>query len=145
MIDSRKIDDLIPEMQVLCRKFIDLCKAEGISILITSTYRDAECQNALYAKGRSAPGKIVTWAKGGQSMHNYRVAFDVVPMRYGKPVWSTRGHDLELWNRIGEIGKSIGLCWAGDWSPGKREFPHFQFTNEPINVVRNKYVQTEVV
>ena len=53
--------------------------------------------------------------------------FDVVPLRNGKPVWGTTGEDLKLWQRIGEIGKSCGLEWAGDWRTF-REFPHFQFT-----------------
>ena len=69
----------------------------------------------------------VTNAKGGQSFHNWRMAFDVVPLVNGKPVWSTSGDAGKLWRKIGLIGKSCGLEWAGDW---KRfpEFPHFQYT-----------------
>ena len=64
-------------------------------------------------------------------------AFDVVPLRNGKPVWGTSGDgiddnpaddntdDLELWQRIGQIGESLGLEWAGRWKT-MREFPHFQ-------------------
>jgi peptidoglycan L-alanyl-D-glutamate endopeptidase CwlK len=42
-------------------------------------------------------------------------------------VWGTLGKDLELWNKIGTIGESVGLEWAGRWKRF-REFPHFQFT-----------------
>ena len=127
MINSRKIEDLHPHVQTLCRAFLEKCSDEGIDILITSTYRDHESQAALYAQGRTAPGKKVTNAKPGQSWHNWKVAFDVVPLRNGKAVWSTAGEDGKLWARVGEIGKSVGLEWAGDWKTFK-EYAHFQYT-----------------
>jgi len=85
VINSRKIEDLHPKVAEMCRAFIQKCDEQGIDILITSTYRDAESQDALYAQGRTKPGKIVTNAKAGQSFHNWRVAFDFVPLLYGKP------------------------------------------------------------
>ena len=127
MINSRKIEDLHPKVADVCRKFMAACEAQDIDVIITSTYRDAESQNALYAQGRTKPGRIVTNAKAGQSWHNWKCAFDVVPMRNGKPVWGTVGKDLELWNKVGAIGESVGLEWAGRWKRF-REFPHFQFT-----------------
>lgn len=127
MINSRKIEDLHPKVAELCRKFIAECDKHDIDILITSTYRDGESQNALYAQGRTKPGNIVTNAKAGQSWHNWKCALDVVPLRNGKPVWGTLGKDLELWNKVGAIGESVGLEWAGRWKR-MREFPHFQFT-----------------
>lgn len=127
MINSRDIQELHPTVANMASKFIGACKTAGIDILITSTYRDAESQNALYAQGRTKPGAKVTNAKAGQSWHNYRLAFDIVPLRNGKPVWGTKGDDLKLWQKIGAIGKSVGLEWAGDWVKFK-EFPHFQYT-----------------
>jgi peptidoglycan L-alanyl-D-glutamate endopeptidase CwlK len=127
MINSRSIDDLHPAVKRRARLFLDACKANGIDVLVTSTYRDAESQQALYDQGRIKPGRKVTNAKPGQSWHNWRCAFDVVPIRNGKPVWGTAGDDAALWQRIGKIGKQCGLEWAGDWVRFK-EFPHFQFT-----------------
>jgi len=127
MINSRKIEDLHPKVAEVCREFMAACEAQDIDVIITSTYRDAKSQNALYAQGRTKPGRIVTNAKAGQSWHNWRCAFDVVPLRNGKPVWGTMGKDLELWNKVGAIGESVGLEWAGRWKRF-REFPHFQFT-----------------
>ena len=119
-------------MQPLAQKFLDKCAAENIDILVTCTYRSPKEQNALYAQGRTKPGRIVTNAKAGQSNHNHEIAgfpaslaFDVVPLRGGKPVWGTQGSDLDLWQRIGEIGESVGLEWAGRWRRFK-EFPHFE-------------------
>ncbi len=124
MINSRNLDDLLPLVRQRVEKFIALCKQEGIDLLVTSTYRDNESQNALYAQGRTAPGRIVTNARAGQSWHNYRCAVDVVPLVNGKPNWNTKD---PVWAKVGELGKKAGLEWAGDWKRFK-EFPHFQYT-----------------
>ncbi len=123
MVNSRDIKELYPEVAKKAQQLIDLCKKEHIDIILTSTYRDFESQDALYAQGRTAKGRIVTNARGGQSFHNFRVAFDVVPVVNGKAIW----HDKNTWKKIGALGKSIGLEWAGDWRRFK-EYPHFQYT-----------------
>lgn len=122
---SRLIIDLDPKIQPLCREHVSRCKRENIDLLITCTLRDNAEQAKLYAQGRTAPGKIVTNAKPGQSKHNIGMAYDVVPLRDGKPVWGTTGQDGKLWERVGNIGRSLGLVWAGDWKTFK-EFPHFE-------------------
>lgn len=125
MINSRSLDDLIPPAKVRVHSFLEAAKAAGIDLLVTSTYRDNESQNALYAQGRTKPGKIVTNAKAGQSWHNYRCAVDVVPIVAGKPRWDVKD---EVWQQVGKLGKAAGLEWAGDWKRFK-EYPHFQYTN----------------
>lgn len=123
MINSRKIEDLHPKVQAMCSAFIQKCKKEGIDILITSTYRDHASQDALYAQGRTTAGKKVTNAKGGQSFHNFKVAFDFVPLINGKPNWS----DLKVFEKCGLIAESVGLEWAGRWVKFK-EMAHCQYT-----------------
>lgn len=125
MINSRKIEDLLPPVAERCRKLIQLCDEEDIDIIITSTYRDIESQDRLYAQGRVLPGQIVTWARGGDSWHNWRRAFDVVPVINGKAVWSIRGLDKKRWLKVGEIGESLGLEWGGSWARHP-DYPHFQ-------------------
>ena len=123
MINSRDLKDLHPKVKLMAEKFISECKLNGIDVLITSTYRDAAMQNSLYAQGRTVRGNKVTNAKAGQSFHNYRVAFDFVPL-VGKPVWDND----ELWQKCGMIAEKCGLEWAGRWTKFK-EMPHCQFTN----------------
>lgn len=130
MINSRDLKELHPIVQAKAVLFIERCRAQGITLLVTSTYRDHESQNALYAQGRTTEGKIVTNAKGGQSFHNYRVALDVVPMRNGKPIWGTTApEDKALWAKVGEIGEACGLTWSGRWKGKMREMAHFQYTS----------------
>lgn len=124
MINSRSLEDLHPAVRRRVEALLKAAKGEGIDLLVTSTYRDLESQAALYAQGRTAPGKIVTNAKPGQSWHNHRCAVDVVPLRAGKPVWSDKD---PVWQRVGELGEQAGLEWAGRWTRF-REFPHFQYT-----------------
>jgi peptidoglycan L-alanyl-D-glutamate endopeptidase CwlK len=124
MINSRSLDDLLPAVKERVERFIASAKTEGIDLLVTSTYRDNESQNALYAQGRTASGKVVTNAKAGQSFHNYRCAVDVVPIVNGKPVWDT---SYQVWQTIGKLGKEAGLEWAGEWKTFK-EMAHFQYT-----------------
>lgn len=124
MINSRKLEDLNPKVRVLCEKFIEKCKSQNIDVLITSTYRDGASQDALYAQGRTTAGKIVTNARAGQSYHNWRVAFDFVPLVHGKAQWS----DVATFTKCGEIAESVGLEWAGRWKKFK-ELAHCQYTN----------------
>jgi peptidoglycan L-alanyl-D-glutamate endopeptidase CwlK len=127
MMNSRSLDELLPPVKERVEAFISDCHSNGIDLLVTSTYRDSESQDALYAQGRTTAGYIVTNAKGGESYHNYRCAVDVVPLVNGKPVWSTGGLDGALWAKVGEIGERNGLDWAGRWQTFK-EMAHFQYT-----------------
>lgn len=123
MIASRSLDDLDPRVARMARRLIADAGKAGIDLIVTSTYRDAEAQDALYAQGRTRPGKVVTQVRGGGSMHNYRLAFDVVPVRSGKAVWS----DDALWRKVGALGQAVGLDWGGAWRRF-RDRPHFQWT-----------------
>lgn len=123
MINSRSIGDLHPEAAERAARFLEECKKAGIDVIITSTYRDHESQAALFAQGRTIPGRIVTNANAGDSFHNYKLAFDFVPIINGKPQWN----DFEAFKRCGDIAKECGLEWAGDWK-GFKEMAHCQYT-----------------
>ena len=125
MINSRDLNELLPEVKTRVEKFIQSCKDKGIDILVTSTYRDMESQAALYAQGRTTEGKIITNAGPGGSYHNWRCAVDVVPLVNGKPDWDG---SHPVWATIGELGEQAGLEWAGKWIHFK-ELAHFQYTN----------------
>lgn len=122
---SRAITDLLPQVEAAATKAIFNCQRAGLDVLITCTFRDGPTQNALYAQGRTAPGNVVTNARAGQSMHQYRCALDLVPIVNGKPVWN--GGD-PVWHKIAAIFKAAGFEWGYDWQTFK-EMPHFQITN----------------
>ena len=125
---SRDLADLLPVVRAKAEAFLAAASAAGIDLIVTCTYRPPEEQAALYAQGRTQPGAIVTNARAGESLHNYRVALDVVPLRGGKPVWGTAGADGALWRKVGALGEAAGLEWSGRWAGKLRETAHFQFT-----------------
>lgn len=127
MINSRKIEDLdLPARQV-CNAHVIGCKAAGIELLITSTYRDGESQADLYAIGRTKDvhRKPVTNAKPGKSWHQYRCSWDCVPLIGGKAIWD----DESLWKDVIRIGKAAGAEAGAEWKTFVDK-PHFQFTGE---------------
>ena len=123
MINSRDLKELNPKVRERVERWLNACKKEGIDVLVTSTYRDAASQNALYAQGRTKPGKIVTNAKAGDSWHNWRCAVDFVPIVNGKAAWN----DTALFTKCGELAEKQGLEWAGRWKRFK-ELAHVQYT-----------------
>src|SRR5690606_7828810 len=75
MVTNRRIRELHPRLGIAARQFINTVEGElGIQLRITQGYRSIAEQDALYAQGRTAPGEIVTNARGGQSNHNYGLA-----------------------------------------------------------------------
>lgn len=142
---SRKLEDLHPDLKPLAEWFLEECAKHEFGVLVTCTYRSNAEQDALYAQGRTKPGRKVTNARGGQSKHNFTIgskpaskALDIVVLRHGRPIWGTGGNgidndptdddkdDLELWQRVGGIGEAVGLEWGGLWKGTLRDFPHFQ-------------------
>ena len=119
---TKDINDLRPVVAKMAKDFLAKAQAQGIDFIITSVYRSIDEQNQIYAQGRTTPGTIVTNAKGGQSFHNWRVAFDIVPVIQGKAIWN----DNALWAKLGQIGTLVGLEWGGSWLNFK-DLPHFQY------------------
>ncbi len=123
MITSRLITDLDPVVQPICQAHIDECAKHEIDIILTATWRDIEAQDALYAIGRNAGDtrRYVTNAKGGQSWHQYRCAWDIVPVVGGKAVWN----DPALWDKVIALGVAVGAEAGANWTSFKDQ-PHFQ-------------------
>jgi RHS repeat-associated protein len=81
-------------------------------------------QNDLYAKGRTAPGKVVTHARGGQSNHNFGLAMDIAIYENG--TYLNKGSEWQ-YSLMGRVGKTqIGLEWGGDWKGKKFDPAHHQ-------------------
>lgn len=98
----------------------------------THTLRTFEEQEALFAQGRSRPGKKVTNARGGASYHNYGLAFDICLIVDGKTASWDMKSDFDQdkksdWMEVVAIVKSYGWEWGGDWARFP-DAPHFQKT-----------------
>ena len=128
---------LEPKFRKKVKKLLANARKEGIELRVTSAERNCEEQDKLYAKGRTAPGKVVTNAKCGKSSHNYKLAVDVVEFKNGKALWTNSN-----WDRIGQLGEEVGLEWGGNWRSFKDK-PHFQdLGGRTLANLYNEYQET---
>ena len=116
------INALQPIVQRQADKFVKEMALMGLPIRITEGFRSNERQNQLYAQGRTTPGAIVTKAKGGESMHNYGVAVDIVFRKQGYEATYAQ------WTAAATIAKTLGFEWGGSWK-AFIDKPHFEMTH----------------
>lgn len=119
---SNSLSTLDPYVAQLATKFLELTKANNLDVRILYAFRSWDEQDRLYAQGRTTPGSIITNARGGDSFHNWGLAFDAAPFENG--VIST---DMEKFNLMGRFGEQAGLEWGGRFKD-LLDLPHFQYT-----------------
>ena len=121
---DRNLDHLHPKVAAAAKAAISECNALGLKLLVTCTHRTGAEQAALFAQGRTTPGPKVTFARPGESLHQYGMALDLYPMVNGKPEFSGKHPN---WEKIAAVFKKHGFEWGFDWKKFK-EKPHFQMT-----------------
>lgn len=124
-MSSRKIEDCVPKLQTAYAaakaKFAELYP-DLPQPFLTCTHRPNAEQEALYAIGRTKPGKKVTNARAGQSKHNKlpSEAIDIAFVLFGKLDWSQH-----LFQKFADIIVPMGVEWSGSWVKFK-EAAHYQ-------------------
>jgi hypothetical protein len=108
---------LTPDTQAAVELLFDYAATLGLTPRVTSTVRSCAEQNALYAKGRTTEGPVVTNARGCISWHVLERAVDV-SLGAGAPI-----ADYEV---LGEFWESLGGFWGGR-IPGLGDFGHFEW------------------
>ena len=94
----------------------------GLNARIISGTRTYAQQDALYGHGRFGnPGPVVTKARGGQSNHNFGIAWDIGVFRAD----GTYVDDGPPYDQAAQLGLAPGIEWGGNWTnfPDK---PHYQ-------------------
>ncbi|GAF11830.1 phage endolysin [Bacillus sp. JCM 19046] len=125
-------EGLHPIIEEKTEQLIEHAAAVGIDLMITDGFRSIEEQNELFRQGRSAGGKIVTNAMGGQSLHNFGLAVDYALLNQsGQPIWDLtydgNNNGEPDWFEVAELAKDLGFEWGGDWTDFV-DFPHLQMT-----------------
>lgn len=109
----------------ITRAVIKELAPKGIYVGVAQGFRSKAEQDAIYAQGRTKPGKIVTWARGGYSNHNYGVAVDLFAYSDdGSEAIFLEPHDKRSVALVKAM-KQRGMEWGGDWV-NNRDYPHFQ-------------------
>ena len=125
-----KIDSLHPKIKDEVRKLVNHVNANvltgSVKMLVTQGLRTFAEQDTLYAKKPK-----VTNAKGGQSIHNYGLAFDFCLVQGGRTIWDVAkdfdNDKIPDWMEVVKIFKDAGYKWGGDFKSFK-DRPHFEKT-----------------
>lgn len=155
---NRKLDvkGMDEDLAQFVREVIEEMYDQNILVGVAQGYRSTAEQNQLYAQGRTTAqlerdglkgvkGKpyqnIVTYAKGGQSNHNYGVAVDLFQYaKNGDAIFKTDANFMKIVAAM----KRKGLKWGGDWTGGFKDYPHFELydkingQSKPSNSAKKK-------
>lgn len=124
-ISREKIATLHKDFRAHALAWYEARLCAGAHVLVYEGIRSHDRQDQLYAIGRTAPGRVVTNARGGQSWHNYGMAIDWVPL---KPAEKADNMFEADWNN--EAAYKAGNEAAIDHSMRSLswEAPHLEFT-----------------
>lgn len=122
---ERTLATVDPVLALKVRRVLAAMAALGCQMVATDGRRTTAQQQALYAKGRTAPGKIVTHLDGvtKRSRHQDGKAIDccfadLTTGALWKPTYTGP------WEAYGLCAEALGLTWGGRWRI--RDRPHVE-------------------
>lgn len=115
---TNKLEGVHPSLVDKVTRILCAMAELGHPMMVTDGVRSLKAQRALYAQGRTKPGKIVTHADGVSVKSNHQPkadgfghAVDCCFLVDGKPSWA----EAHPWRLYGEMAKALDLSWGGDW------------------------------
>lgn len=137
---QRSLDNLKNVHPNLVKVMMASITNSPVDFTITTGIRTTAEQKAIYAQGRTKPGKIVTKADGVKGLSNHQdeadgkkdglgSAVDLYPFFEGQVQVhhkDTVKKLTEIANHIKKTAKDLGIAieWGGDWK--FIDYPHFQ-------------------
>lgn len=129
-----KLAGVHPRLIVAVQRILQAAADLGHPLIVTDGVRTTAQQQALYAKGRTAPGLVVTHADGVTNKSNHQVKADgwghAVDLAFldddGRPSWA----DAHPWDLLGAMARASGLKWGGDWKGALVDRPHVELPTE---------------
>jgi peptidoglycan LD-endopeptidase CwlK len=133
---ERLIASLHLPAQRAARRFLARLHAADLDACLVSGTRSYGEQNLLYRRGRFGnPAPRVTNARGGQSNHNFAIAWDIGIFVGGAYV----PNDPAPYRQAAELGLESGLEWGGDWK-SFQDLPHYQLAvGRPTAAIRASF------
>lgn len=122
---ARVLATVVPEMREKVTALLARMKTLGYPMVATDGNRTTAEQQALYAQGRTKPGRIVTKADGVKRLSNHQGgrAVDCTFLNdkgraYYPPVEEdpTTKKVVGIWALYGREARALGLKWGGDFN-----------------------------
>ncbi|MEO6813013.1 MAG: M15 family metallopeptidase [Ginsengibacter sp.] len=135
---------LIPKAQIEARKFLKIAKGTDKDIRILSGTRTYAQQDELYGHGRNGnPNPIITNARGGQSNHNFGIAWDI-GLFDGNGNYISNDSGYISFSAVVLLAMST-IEWGGNWIHFK-DYPHYQLkpVSENETVIRHLFEEGAV-
>ncbi len=130
----RDLDLLHPDFRPVVDRFLARCAEAGLMVMVVETWRSQAAHDEDVKNGRSWVTKskhqntaLRRNQEGVREVVPASLAIDIAPYdQYelhgpDKLQWKA---DDPVWQRLGEIGESLGLKWGGRWK--RRDMAHFQ-------------------
>lgn len=115
--DHERLVGVHPALVEVVTRILASQEAAGVPMFVVQGLRTTVQQQALYARGRTTPGRIVTMKDGILHRSNHQPHAD----GYGHAVdcafvggdpFSTKHN----WEAYGQLAEDAGLRWGGRWS-----------------------------
>jgi peptidoglycan L-alanyl-D-glutamate endopeptidase CwlK len=121
---ARTLATVDSELAARVRMVLDAMAALGHPMVATDGRRTLAQQQALYAQGRTVPGKIVTHLDGvtKRSKHQDGRAVDCCFWAPDGAHW--RPVYVGMWEAYMACGEAVGLTAGGRWR--MRDYPHLE-------------------
>lgn len=130
----KRLEGVHPALIEKVGRILTAMDALGHPMMVTDGVRSTEAQQRLYAQGRTAPGKIVTFADGVTKKSNHQAKADgfghAVDCCFlvdidgdgpDDPSWAM----THPWSLYGAMARTLGLRWGGDFV-SLRDYPHVE-------------------
>jgi peptidoglycan LD-endopeptidase CwlK len=124
---EKNIAGLHIKAQELARRFMAEATTGNLVVRIISGNRTYKEQDKLYSQGRFGnPGPIVTNAEGGESNHNFAIAWDIgIFAANGAYLTGATAAEEREYDRIYDLADHLPVEWGGNWTSIK-DRPHYQ-------------------
>jgi len=127
-----------PELKARVTALVATLSERGLDLVLTQGVRSRAQQQALYAQGRTKPGKVVTNCDGVVKVSTHQPRAD----RYGYAVdvaWRRQDGTITWegpWETLGVVAESLGLRWGGRWT-GFPDRPHLELPPSSVPTAGN--------
>lgn len=112
-----RLRDVDPRLVAAVETIFPIMSILGHPMFVVEGVRSAARQQALWAQGRTAPGKVVTYCDGVERRSKHQVdprtgKGSAVDCAFQEDPWGER----HPWEVYGALVKHLGLKWGGGFS-----------------------------